>query len=44
MPIYICTIRESTLNSDTKAALAREIARIHSSVTHVPSTWIAGSG
>ena len=40
MPIYTCTIRESTLDGATKAALAREMARIHSSVNHVPSTYV----
>ena len=40
MPIYTCTIRESTLRADTKTALAREMARIHSSVNHVPSTYV----
>jgi hypothetical protein len=38
MPICNFTIRESTLSGDTKTALAREMARIHSSVNHVPST------
>ena len=38
MPIYTCTIRESTLGTDTKAALAREMARIHSPVNHVPNS------
>jgi phenylpyruvate tautomerase PptA (4-oxalocrotonate tautomerase family) len=35
MPIYTCTIAESTLSADTKRAkraLAGEIARIHSSL------------
>jgi hypothetical protein len=36
-PIYTCTIAESTLSADTKHALAGEIARIHSSINHVPS-------
>jgi phenylpyruvate tautomerase PptA (4-oxalocrotonate tautomerase family) len=40
MPIYTCTIRESTLDADTKAALAREIAHIHSAINHVPSTYV----
>jgi phenylpyruvate tautomerase PptA (4-oxalocrotonate tautomerase family) len=40
MPIYTCTIRETILGTDTKAALAREMARIHSSVNHVPSTYV----
>jgi phenylpyruvate tautomerase PptA (4-oxalocrotonate tautomerase family) len=40
MPIYTCTVAESTLNTDTKSALAGEIARIHSSINHVPSTYV----
>ena len=40
MPIYTCTIAESTLSADTKHALAGEIARIHSSINHVPSTHV----
>src|SRR3954464_3338563 len=40
MPIYTCTIAESTLNADTKRGLAGEIARIHSSINHVPSTYV----
>jgi phenylpyruvate tautomerase PptA (4-oxalocrotonate tautomerase family) len=40
MPIYTCTVAESTLAADTKRALAVEIARIHSSIAHVPSTYV----
>ena len=40
MPIYTCTIAESTLSADTKRALAGEIAHIHSSINHVPSTYV----
>ena len=40
MPIYTCTIVESTLTTDTKATLAGEIARIHSVINHVPSTYV----
>lgn len=40
MPIYTCTIRELTLDIDTKAALAGEMARIHSSINRVPSTSV----
>jgi phenylpyruvate tautomerase PptA (4-oxalocrotonate tautomerase family) len=40
MPIYTCTIAESTLSADTKRKLAGEIARIHSSINHVPSTYV----
>jgi phenylpyruvate tautomerase PptA (4-oxalocrotonate tautomerase family) len=40
MPIYTCTVAESTLSSDKKRAMAGEIARIHSSINHVPSTYV----
>jgi phenylpyruvate tautomerase PptA (4-oxalocrotonate tautomerase family) len=40
MPIYTCTVAESTLSADTKRALAGEIARIHSSIVHVPTTYV----
>jgi phenylpyruvate tautomerase PptA (4-oxalocrotonate tautomerase family) len=40
MPIYTCTVAESTFSADTKRALAGEIARIHSSMVHVPSTYV----
>jgi phenylpyruvate tautomerase PptA (4-oxalocrotonate tautomerase family) len=40
MPIYTCTITESALSPDTKRTLAGEIARIHSSINHVPSTYV----
>ena len=40
MPIYTCTTSESTLDGDTKAALAREIGRIHAAINHVPSTYV----
>jgi phenylpyruvate tautomerase PptA (4-oxalocrotonate tautomerase family) len=40
MPIYTCTTTASTLTSDTKAALAAEIGTIHSSINHVPSTYV----
>jgi phenylpyruvate tautomerase PptA (4-oxalocrotonate tautomerase family) len=38
--IYTCTVAESTFSADTKRALAGEIARIHSSMIHVPSTYV----
>lgn len=38
MPIYTCTITESTLSAPIKATLAGEIATIHSAINHVPST------
>jgi phenylpyruvate tautomerase PptA (4-oxalocrotonate tautomerase family) len=40
MPIYTCTTTESTLPGPIKAALAREIATIHSEINHVPSTYV----
>ena len=40
MPIYTCTVAESTLSAASKRALAGEIARIHSSINHVPSTYV----
>jgi phenylpyruvate tautomerase PptA (4-oxalocrotonate tautomerase family) len=42
MPIYSCTTTVSTLNGGTKAALATEIAKIHSAINHVPSTYVNG--
>lgn len=40
MPVYTCTAAVSTLSADTKAELAAEVARIHSEVNHVPSTYV----
>lgn len=40
MPVYTLTTAESTLSTDTKAQLAAEITRIHSTVNHVPGTYI----
>lgn len=40
MPVYTCTTAASTLTSRTKAALAGEIATLHSSINHVPSTYV----
>jgi phenylpyruvate tautomerase PptA (4-oxalocrotonate tautomerase family) len=40
VPIYTCTTTASTLASDTKAALATEIGAIHSSINHVPSSYV----
>jgi|SRR5690242_17961734 phenylpyruvate tautomerase PptA (4-oxalocrotonate tautomerase family) len=40
MPVYTCTTTQSTLQPDTKAALAAEIARVHSDINHVPSTYV----
>jgi phenylpyruvate tautomerase PptA (4-oxalocrotonate tautomerase family) len=40
MPIYTCTTTASSLSIDAKAALAGEIASIHSSINHVPGTYV----
>jgi phenylpyruvate tautomerase PptA (4-oxalocrotonate tautomerase family) len=40
VPIYTCTTTESILTADSKTALAVEIARIHSAINHVPSTYV----
>src|SRR6202162_31557 len=40
VPIYTLTTTVSTLNTQVKAALAGEIGRIHSSINHVPSTYV----
>jgi phenylpyruvate tautomerase PptA (4-oxalocrotonate tautomerase family) len=40
MPIYTCTVNDATLTASTKAELAGEIARIHSAINHVPSTYV----
>ena len=40
MPIYTCTTTVSTLSGPVKAALAGEIATIHSEINHVPSTYV----
>jgi phenylpyruvate tautomerase PptA (4-oxalocrotonate tautomerase family) len=40
VPVYTCTTNTSTLTAGTKAALAGEIATIHSEINHVPSTYV----
>ena len=40
MPIYTCTANDATLTASMKAELAGEIARIHSAINHVPSTYV----
>lgn len=40
MPIYTCTTNNATLTADSKTELATEIASIHASINHVPSTYI----
>jgi phenylpyruvate tautomerase PptA (4-oxalocrotonate tautomerase family) len=40
MPVYTLTTTESTLTTRTKAQLAGEVARLHSAINHVPSTYV----
>jgi len=40
MPVYTCTTAASTLNASAKKELAAEITRIHSTVNHVPGTYV----
>jgi phenylpyruvate tautomerase PptA (4-oxalocrotonate tautomerase family) len=40
MPIYSCTANDATLTAATKTELARDIATVHSSINHVPSTYV----
>jgi phenylpyruvate tautomerase PptA (4-oxalocrotonate tautomerase family) len=40
MPIYTCITTEKTLADDTKAALAAQITKIHSSITGAPSAFV----
>jgi phenylpyruvate tautomerase PptA (4-oxalocrotonate tautomerase family) len=40
VPVYTCTTVDSALDASSKAALAGEIARIHSDINHVPSTYV----
>ena len=40
MPIYTCTIAQSTFSAETRRTLAGEIARIHSSINHVGSKYV----
>lgn len=40
MPVYTCTTARSALDAPTKAALATELASIHSRINHVPSTYV----
>lgn len=40
MPIYTCITTATTLADDTKAALAAEITKIHSSITGAPSAFV----
>jgi phenylpyruvate tautomerase PptA (4-oxalocrotonate tautomerase family) len=40
MPVYTCIATTKTLADDTKAALAAEITKIHSSVTGAPTSFV----
>jgi phenylpyruvate tautomerase PptA (4-oxalocrotonate tautomerase family) len=40
MPIYTCITTAKTLADDTKAAVAAEITKIHSSITGAPSSFV----
>ena len=40
MPLYTCITSANTLAEDTKAALAAEITKIHSSITRAPSSFV----
>jgi phenylpyruvate tautomerase PptA (4-oxalocrotonate tautomerase family) len=40
MPVYTCISTTKTLADDTKAALAAEITKIHSSVTGAPTSFV----
>ena len=40
MPVYTCITTTKTLADDTKAALAAEITKIHSSVTGAPTSFV----
>ncbi|MGW4906211.1 tautomerase family protein [Streptomyces sp. NPDC004270] len=40
MPLYTCTTAQGTLTTETKAALATEITRIHAVINHVPPAYV----
>lgn len=40
MPLYTAIAQEGTISSETKAKIAEEITRIHSSVMKVPKSFI----
>jgi phenylpyruvate tautomerase PptA (4-oxalocrotonate tautomerase family) len=40
MPFYTCTAAEGSLTAESKAALAAEIADIHSKINGVPPTFV----
>ena len=40
MPVYTCTIAKGMFSADVKSKLAAEVTRIHSTVNHVPCTYV----
>jgi phenylpyruvate tautomerase PptA (4-oxalocrotonate tautomerase family) len=40
MPVYTCITTAKTLADDTKAALAAEITKVHSSITGAPTSFV----
>jgi phenylpyruvate tautomerase PptA (4-oxalocrotonate tautomerase family) len=40
MPVYTCITTTKTLADDTKAAVAAEITKIHSSITGAPGSFV----
>ncbi|MFD3586136.1 tautomerase family protein [Streptomyces sp. NPDC058683] len=40
MPLYTCTTAQGTLTTETKAALATEITRIHAEINDVPLAYV----
>ena len=40
VPIYTCTTTASFLSTDAKNTLAGAIAHIHSSINHIPGTYV----
>ena len=40
MPVYTCTMAQSTRSAAIKADLAGEVTRIHSMINHVPGTYV----
>ena len=40
MPVYTCITAAKTLADQTKAALAAEITKIHSSITGAPTSFV----
>jgi phenylpyruvate tautomerase PptA (4-oxalocrotonate tautomerase family) len=40
MPLYTCITTTKTLADDTKAALAAEITKVHSSITGAPTSFV----